>query len=118
MGPFLVFEDVPTSRPVPEGWLVKPFGDWDGHAAALAYDPRRFQVMLAVGVRWADIDRRQGRHVDTTRALTAAGWAPFSVDHANGRSLWVRDLRAVGLGNPRPTEAVGRAGRQPIGLER
>jgi len=113
MGPFFVFEDTPTPRAMPEGWMVKPFGDWDGRSAAVAYDPRRYQVMVAFGVTRADVDGLRGGPTPRAMAFTTAGWVPFSFDYANRRSLWVRDLRTVGLPDPRPSPAV-----TPIGLER
>lgn len=115
MAPFFIVEDRPMPRPVPAGWAVKTFGEWDGAAVALAYDPRRYQVMLAHGVRRVDVDQRVGKVGATVEALTTAGWAPFAFDYANGRSLWLRDLRTVALAEPRPPSEVAAA---PIGLER
>lgn len=113
MEPFLVFEGTPTQRPVPEGWMIQPVGDWNGGAALVAYDPRRYQVMLANGVTAEQVDL-PGR-TGPADALYRSGWEPYGFDHGLRRSLWVRDLLAVaraGLGRPEPQPA-----RDPIGLE-
>jgi hypothetical protein len=44
--PYLIFEDEPTTRPVPEGWALKPVGAWGGRDVVVAYDPQRYDVMV------------------------------------------------------------------------
>jgi hypothetical protein len=47
MKPYLIFEDEATTRPVPEGWALKPVGPWDGRDAVVAYDPQRYDVQVS-----------------------------------------------------------------------
>lgn len=87
-GPEIVAQLRPADSELalPAGWVAEEIR-WDGVDRALAYDPRRFQVLRTA---------RDTFDAELRLLFQEHGWRRFGVD-AEGAELWVRDRHQSGL---------------------
>jgi hypothetical protein len=64
----------------PDGWVVEPIGAWGDGPCEVAYDPRRYDVLAALGPKAS---------ADLQPILAGDGWEPYLQHGSN--VLWIRD---------------------------